>query len=108
MIEESTEEPIDDQEAHEEEEPGKARALTLHVLRMFETRMDAAGIALHHGTRAFTYHRGVVIAAARGFGVDDLSWGSGNTSLAAGETWRNSSGNLTVKVGSLAGARDKS
>jgi uncharacterized membrane protein YqjE len=33
--------------ADEEEESGSARALTLHVLRMLETRMDAAGIALH-------------------------------------------------------------
>jgi uncharacterized membrane protein YqjE len=30
----------------EEDESGTARALTLHLLRMFETRMDAAGIAL--------------------------------------------------------------
>jgi uncharacterized membrane protein YqjE len=32
--------------ADEENESGSARALTLHLLRMLETRMDAAGIAL--------------------------------------------------------------
>jgi uncharacterized membrane protein YqjE len=37
-----------------EEEPGPARALTLHVLRMLETRMDAAGIALQSEIQAFT------------------------------------------------------
>jgi len=41
-------------EAPDDDEPGKARALTLHVLRMFETRMDAAGIALQSEIRAFS------------------------------------------------------
>ena len=48
------EEPIDAPEAPDEEEPGKARALTLHVLRMFETRMDAAGIALQSEIQSFS------------------------------------------------------
>jgi len=37
-----------------DDEPGKARALALHVLRMFETRMDAAGIALQAEIDAFS------------------------------------------------------
>lgn len=37
-----------------EDEPGKARALTLHLLRMLETRMDAAGIALQSEIQAFS------------------------------------------------------
>lgn len=48
------EEPAGALEAPEDEEPGKARALTLHVLRMFETRMDAAGIALQTEIQAFS------------------------------------------------------
>jgi uncharacterized membrane protein YqjE len=40
-------EPADDQ-------PGKARALTIHVLRMLETRMDAAGIALQGEMQSFS------------------------------------------------------
>jgi len=40
--------------APDDDEPGKARALTLHVLRMFETRMDAAGIALQSEIQAFS------------------------------------------------------
>ena len=41
-------------EAPDDDEPGKARALTLHILRMFETRMDAAGIALQTEVQAFS------------------------------------------------------
>jgi uncharacterized membrane protein YqjE len=41
-------------EASDEHEPGAARALTLHVLRMFETRMDAAGIALQSEIQSFS------------------------------------------------------
>jgi uncharacterized membrane protein YqjE len=41
-------------EAPDDDEPGKARALTLHILRMFETRMDAAGIALQSEIQAFS------------------------------------------------------
>jgi uncharacterized membrane protein YqjE len=37
-----------------EEEPGKARALTIHLLRMLETRMDAAGIALQGEIQSFS------------------------------------------------------
>jgi uncharacterized membrane protein YqjE len=46
-LNEAPETPVDD-------EPGKARALTLHVLRMFETRMDAAGIALQSEIQSFS------------------------------------------------------
>ena len=41
-------------DAPDEDEPGRARALTLHVLRMLETRMDAAGIALQSEIQAFS------------------------------------------------------
>ena len=37
-----------------DDEPGKARALTIHVLRMIETRMDAAGIALQAELHSFS------------------------------------------------------
>ena len=37
-----------------EEEPGQARALTIHVLRMIETRMDAAGIAIQAEIQSFS------------------------------------------------------
>jgi uncharacterized membrane protein YqjE len=40
-------------EREEEEEAGPARALTLHLLRMFETRIDAAGIALQGELQSF-------------------------------------------------------
>jgi uncharacterized membrane protein YqjE len=37
-----------------EEEPGQARALTMHLLRMLETRVDAAGIALQGELHSFS------------------------------------------------------
>jgi uncharacterized membrane protein YqjE len=37
-----------------EEEPGAARALTIHLLRMLETRVDAAGIALQAEMHSFS------------------------------------------------------
>ena len=37
-----------------EEEPGAARALTIHLLRMLETRVDAAGIALQAEMQSFS------------------------------------------------------
>jgi uncharacterized membrane protein YqjE len=37
-----------------EDEPGKARALTIHLLRMLETRVDAAGIALQGEIQSFS------------------------------------------------------
>jgi uncharacterized membrane protein YqjE len=40
-------------ERAEEEEAGPARALTLHLLRMLETRADAAGIALQSEIQSF-------------------------------------------------------
>jgi uncharacterized membrane protein YqjE len=43
-----------EESAEADEEQGPARALTLHVLRMFETRMDAAGIALESEIKAFS------------------------------------------------------
>ena len=36
------------------DEAGPARALTLHLLRMLETRADAAGIALHSEIQSFS------------------------------------------------------
>lgn len=38
----------------EEEDSGSARALTLHLLRMFETRADAASIALQSEIQSFS------------------------------------------------------
>ncbi|HEV7608863.1 MAG TPA: hypothetical protein VGO61_16085 [Steroidobacteraceae bacterium] len=38
----------------EDDESGSARALTLHLLRMLETRMDAAGIALQSEVQSFS------------------------------------------------------
>jgi uncharacterized membrane protein YqjE len=38
----------------EDEESGPARALTLHLLRMLETRMDAASIALQSEVQLFS------------------------------------------------------
>lgn len=37
-----------------EDEPGAARALTIHLLRMLETRVDAAGIALQAEMHSFS------------------------------------------------------
>jgi uncharacterized membrane protein YqjE len=39
---------------HAEQEPGKVRELALHVVRMFETRMDAAGIAIESEVQSFS------------------------------------------------------
>ena len=53
------------EEAPEEEEPGTARALTIHLLRMVETRVDAAGIALQAEMHSFSSRLQLrVIAAA--------------------------------------------
>jgi uncharacterized membrane protein YqjE len=46
--------PLPDAGLHEiEQEAGPARALTLHLLRMLETRMDAAGIAISSEVQTF-------------------------------------------------------
>ena len=45
--------PADDPE-NDMQESGSARALTLHLLRMLETRMDAAGIALNSEVESFS------------------------------------------------------
>ena len=51
--------------APEEDEPGQARALTIHLLRMLETRVDAAGIALQAEMHSFSSRlQWRVIAAA--------------------------------------------
>jgi uncharacterized membrane protein YqjE len=50
--------------AVEEEESGSARALTLHLLRMLETRMDAAGIALHAEVHSFSERLQLRVLAA--------------------------------------------
>lgn len=49
-MEDPTEAPA---EPPAEEEPGTARALAIHVLRMLETRVDAAGIALQGELQSF-------------------------------------------------------
>jgi uncharacterized membrane protein YqjE len=41
-------------ERPEEEVPGTARALTLHLLRMFETRSEALGVAVESELRSFS------------------------------------------------------
>ena len=41
-------------EANGASETGPARELTLHLLRMLETRMDAAGIAIDHEVQSFS------------------------------------------------------
>jgi uncharacterized membrane protein YqjE len=41
------------QPGHVEEDTGPARALTVHLLRMLETRIDAAGIALESEIKSF-------------------------------------------------------
>jgi uncharacterized membrane protein YqjE len=48
----------------EEPESGSARALTLHLLRMFETRMDAAGIALNSEVQSFSKRMQLRLLAA--------------------------------------------
>jgi uncharacterized membrane protein YqjE len=50
--------------ADEEEDSGSARALTLHLLRMLETRMDAAGIALHAEVQSFSARMQLRLMAA--------------------------------------------
>jgi uncharacterized membrane protein YqjE len=53
------------EQAPEEDEPGTARALTIHLLRMLETRVDAAGIALQAEMQSFSSRLQLrVIAAA--------------------------------------------
>jgi uncharacterized membrane protein YqjE len=47
-----------------EPEAGPARALTLHLLRMLETRMDAAGIALHNEVQTFSARLQLRLVAA--------------------------------------------
>jgi uncharacterized membrane protein YqjE len=42
------------EESSEGDEPGQARALAIHVLRMLETRVDAAGIALQSELHSFS------------------------------------------------------
>jgi uncharacterized membrane protein YqjE len=64
------EEPTDvpaDEPAEAEDEPGTARALTLHVLRMIETRMDAAAIALQSEIQAFSSRLQLRLLAAAAF-----------------------------------------
>jgi uncharacterized membrane protein YqjE len=56
-----------EESAEADEEQGPARALTLHVLRMFETRMDAAGIALESEIKAFSSKLQLRLLAAAAF-----------------------------------------
>jgi hypothetical protein len=66
----------------------------------------AAHGGLDTGSGVLHYAPGVVITSARaGNGVDDLVLdAAGNTSLAAGGTWTNASGSLTVHVTSIGAA----
>jgi len=61
-MEGSNDAPAADEPA--EEEPGQARALTIHVLRMIETRMDAAGIALQAEIQSFSSRLQLRVLAA--------------------------------------------
>jgi uncharacterized membrane protein YqjE len=45
-------------------DPGPGRALTLHLLRMLETRMDAAGVALTNEVQTFTTRLQLKVLAA--------------------------------------------
>jgi uncharacterized membrane protein YqjE len=47
-----------------EEEAGPARALTMHLLRMIETRFDAAGIALNNEIQSFSLRLQLKLLAA--------------------------------------------
>jgi hypothetical protein len=64
---------------------------------------SAHGTCLKSGRGPIRYARGVTINAARdGSGVDTLVVDrNGDTSLGAGTTWTNASGDLTVHVGAL-------
>jgi uncharacterized membrane protein YqjE len=65
-MEETTDVPADEP-AEADDEPGAARALTLHVLRMLETRMDAASIALQSEIQAFSSRLQLRLLAAAAF-----------------------------------------
>jgi uncharacterized membrane protein YqjE len=52
------------QAAEEEEDSSSARALSLHLVRMFETRMDAAGIALNSEVQSFSKRMQLRLLAA--------------------------------------------
>jgi uncharacterized membrane protein YqjE len=59
--------------ADEEDDSGSARALTLHLLRMLETRMDAAGIALHSEVQSFSARMQLRLLAAGALSI--AIWG---------------------------------
>ena len=65
-MEEAADVPAEES-AEADEEQGPARALTLHVLRMFETRMDAAGIALESEIKGFSSRLQFRLLAAAAF-----------------------------------------
>lgn len=65
-MEEAADSPAEES-AEADEEQGPARALTLHILRMFETRMDAAGIALESEIKAFSSKLQLRLLAAAAF-----------------------------------------
>lgn len=56
--------PPDSHANGSEPESGPARALTLHLLHMLETRMDAAGIALGTEVQSFTTRMQLRLVAA--------------------------------------------
>ena len=79
----STPEPA----AHEPANGGAARALTLHVLHMLETRMDAAGIAINSEVNSFTSRLQLKLVA--GGALFMAVWGGiVLIAIALPETWR--------------------
>lgn len=58
---------VPEPEPEPEPEAGPARALTLHLLHMLETRMDAAGIAIDIEVQSFKSRIQLNLAAAAGF-----------------------------------------
>jgi uncharacterized membrane protein YqjE len=65
-MEEPTDPPAEEP-AEAEDEPGAGRALTLHLLRMVETRMDAASIALQSEIQSFASRLQFRMLAAAAF-----------------------------------------
>lgn len=60
-------------EQPEEEVPGTARALTLHLLRMFETRCEALGLAVQSELQSFSVRLQLRVLAAAAFFL--AAWG---------------------------------
>jgi uncharacterized membrane protein YqjE len=71
----------------EHPDAGPARALTLHLLRMLETRMDAAGIAINSEVNSFTARLQLKLLAAGALFM--ATWGGiVLIAIALPEAWR--------------------